>query len=44
VDHVVGIGKYNIRNRSNPSVSIPPGTDVFLHMDPAKLSLVPLEA
>jgi len=44
VDHVVGVGKYNIRNRSNPSVSIPPGTDVYLHMDPEKLSLVPIEA
>jgi iron(III) transport system ATP-binding protein len=44
VDHVVGVGKYNVRNRSNPSVSIPPGTDVYLHMDPAKLSLVPIEA
>jgi iron(III) transport system ATP-binding protein len=44
VDHVVGVGKYNIRSRCNPSVSIPPGTDVCLKMDPAKLSLVPIEA
>ena len=44
VDHVVGVGKYNIRSRCNPSVSIPPGTDVCLQMDPAKLSLVPIEA
>jgi iron(III) transport system ATP-binding protein len=43
VDHVVGVGKYEIRNRSNPSVSVPPGTEVYLHMDPDKLSLVPIE-
>jgi iron(III) transport system ATP-binding protein len=43
VDHVVGVGKYEIRNRSNPSVSVPPGTDVYLQMDPDKLALVPLE-
>ncbi len=44
VDHVVAVGKYNIRNRSNPSVSIPPGTDVHLRMHPDKLSLVPIDA
>ena len=44
VDHVVGVGKYEIRNRSNPSVSIEPGTQVYLHMDPEKLSLVPLDS
>ncbi len=44
VDHVVGVGKYEIRNRSNPSVSIDPGTKVYLHMDPEKLSLVPLDS
>ncbi len=44
VDHVVGVGKYSIRSRCNPAVSIPPGTDVYLHMDPAKLLLVPIEA
>jgi len=43
VDHVIGVGKYNIRNRSNPSISVAPGTDVYLHMDPTKLSLVPIE-
>jgi iron(III) transport system ATP-binding protein len=43
VDHVIGVGKYSIRNRSNPSISLAPGTDVYLHMDPAKLSLVPIE-
>jgi iron(III) transport system ATP-binding protein len=43
VDHVIGVGKYHIRNRSNPSISVAPGTDVYLCMDPAKLSLVPLE-
>ena len=43
VDHIVGVGKYEIRNRANPSVSIEPGTMVRVRMDPAKLALVPLE-
>jgi iron(III) transport system ATP-binding protein len=43
VDHIVGVGKYEIRNRANPDVSIAPGTKVCLRMEPAKLTLVPLE-
>jgi iron(III) transport system ATP-binding protein len=43
VDHVIGVGKFSVRNRSNPSISVAPGTDVYLHMDPTKLSLVPIE-
>jgi iron(III) transport system ATP-binding protein len=43
VDHIVGIGKYEIRNRSNPSISVEPGTQVRVRMDPAKLTLIPLE-
>jgi iron(III) transport system ATP-binding protein len=43
VDHVVGVGKYEIRVRCNPSVSIEPGTTVYLRMDPAKLTLVPVD-
>jgi iron(III) transport system ATP-binding protein len=41
VDHVVGIGKIELRNRSNPVQSIAPGTDVHLTIDPEKIALVP---
>jgi iron(III) transport system ATP-binding protein len=41
VDHVVGIGKVELRNRSNPVQSIAPGTDVHLTIDPDKIALVP---
>jgi iron(III) transport system ATP-binding protein len=43
VDHVIRVGAHEIRARSNPSVSIPPGTDVFVRMDPDKLTLVPVD-
>jgi iron(III) transport system ATP-binding protein len=43
VDHVVKVGGHQIRARGNPSVSIAPGTDVYLHMDPSKLTLVPVD-
>jgi iron(III) transport system ATP-binding protein len=43
VDHVVKVGKVEVRNRSNPDVSVAPGTTVHLRMDPDKLSLVPVE-
>jgi iron(III) transport system ATP-binding protein len=43
VDHVVVVGKYEIRARGNPSVSIEPGTTVSLRLDPAKLALVPVD-
>jgi iron(III) transport system ATP-binding protein len=43
VDHVVKVGKVEVRNRSNPDVSVPPGTTVHLRMDPDKLSLVPVD-
>ncbi len=42
VDHIVAVGKHEIRNRSNPSVSIEPGTDVSVRMNPEKLALVPV--
>jgi len=42
VDHVVKVGKMEVRNRSNPTVSLAPGTSVFLRMDPDKLALVPV--
>jgi iron(III) transport system ATP-binding protein len=43
VDHVVKVGKVEVRNRSNPDVSVPPGTAIHLRMDPDKLSLVPVD-
>lgn len=43
VDHVVRVGEHEIRARGNPSVSIEQGTDVYLHMDPSKLALVPVD-
>jgi iron(III) transport system ATP-binding protein len=43
VDHVVGVGKLEIRTRSNPTVSIAPGTQVHLVVDPASVALVPAE-
>lgn len=43
IDHVVRVGEHEIRARGNPSVSIQPGTDVFVRVDPAKLTLVPVD-
>ncbi|MFC0106151.1 ABC transporter ATP-binding protein [Kibdelosporangium aridum] len=43
VDHVIRVGEHEIRARGNPSVSIQQGTDVFVRMDPAKLTLVPVD-
>jgi iron(III) transport system ATP-binding protein len=40
VDHVVGIGKIELRNRSNSAQSIPPGTEVYLTIEPDKIALV----
>src|SRR3954451_10048621 len=42
VDHVVAVGKHEIRARTNPEISIEPGTQVYLQLDPAKISLVPV--
>ena len=41
VDHVVGVGKLELRVRCNPSISIAPGTEVYLTVDPANVALVP---
>jgi iron(III) transport system ATP-binding protein len=41
VDHVVGVSKMELRTRSNPTLSIAPGTRVHLTVDPAKVTLVP---
>jgi len=42
VDHVVAVGKHEIRARTNPEVSIEPGSQVYLQLDPSKISLVPV--
>jgi iron(III) transport system ATP-binding protein len=41
-DHVVGVGKYKLRVRSNPSVSIEPGREVYLRVAPSSVVIVPL--
>ena len=42
-DHVVGVGKYKLRVRSNPSVSIEPGREVYLRVEPSSVVIVPAE-
>lgn len=42
VDHVVQVGKLELRVRSNPNHSIDPGTRVHLSVDPGKVTLVPV--
>ncbi|MQA60335.1 MAG: ATP-binding cassette domain-containing protein [Actinophytocola sp.] len=42
VDHVIGVGKHELRVRCNPSISIAPGSDVYVRMPPENLSLVPV--
>jgi iron(III) transport system ATP-binding protein len=43
VDHVVAVGKHEIRARCLPHISYAPGTTVYLDMQPGKLSLVPVD-
>nr|WTB33192.1 ABC transporter ATP-binding protein [Streptomyces sp. NBC_00830] len=43
VDHIVSVGKLEIRSRSNPTVSIQPGTEVHLTIDPENVTLVPVD-
>ncbi|AUA08791.1 ATP-binding cassette domain-containing protein [Streptomyces sp. SID8382] len=43
VDHIVRIGDTEIRNRSNPTLSIPPGTEVHFSVTPDKVTLVPFD-
>jgi iron(III) transport system ATP-binding protein len=43
VDHVVSVGKRDIRARCLPHISHAPGTQVYMQMDPAKLALVPVD-
>ena len=42
VDHVIAVGKQEMRARTNPEISIEPGTQVYLQLDPSKISLVPV--
>ena len=41
VDHVVGVGKFELRVRCNPAISIPPGTEVYVSVDPKNVTVVP---
>jgi iron(III) transport system ATP-binding protein len=41
VDHVVAVGKQEVRTRSNPTRSIEPGTRVHLTVDPSGVTVVP---
>jgi iron(III) transport system ATP-binding protein len=41
VDHVIGVGKFELRVQCNPSVSIPPGNEVHLTVDPRNVTVVP---
>ncbi|MFI6343969.1 ABC transporter ATP-binding protein [Streptomyces sp. NPDC050560] len=43
IDHITGVGDLEIRSRSNPTVSIPPGTEVHLSVAPDKVTLVPVD-
>ena len=43
VDHIAGVDGVEIRSRSNPTVSIQPGTDVHLTVDPDNVTLVPVD-
>lgn len=43
VDHVVAVGKREVRVRCTPSTSVEPGSEVFLRLEPSKISLVPLD-
>ena len=43
VDHIVAVGKHEIRARCAPSVSIEPGTTVFVRFEDDKLALVPID-
>ncbi|MFP5336760.1 MAG: ABC transporter ATP-binding protein [Actinomycetes bacterium] len=42
VDHVVAVGKQEVRVRTNPDVSIEAGRQVYLQLHPGKISLVPV--
>jgi iron(III) transport system ATP-binding protein len=41
VDHVIGVGKFELRVQCNPSISIPQGNEVYLTIDPQNVTVVP---
>jgi iron(III) transport system ATP-binding protein len=41
VDHVIGVGKFELRVQCNPSVSIPQGNEVYVTVDPHNVTVVP---
>jgi iron(III) transport system ATP-binding protein len=41
VDHVIAVGKQEIRNRSNPAQSIAPGSRVVLRIDHTRVAVIP---
>ncbi|GAA4519168.1 ABC transporter ATP-binding protein [Actinoallomurus oryzae] len=41
VDHVIAVGKQEIRNRSNPAQSIAPGNRVVLRIDHTRVAVIP---
>lgn len=43
VDHIVAVGKHEIRVRCLPNVSHAPGAELYLHFPTEKLSLVPVD-
>jgi iron(III) transport system ATP-binding protein len=42
IDHIVRVGQGSLRVRGNPSVSIKPGTEIFVATEPSKVTLVPV--
>jgi iron(III) transport system ATP-binding protein len=40
VDHVLETGKTELRNRAAPALSVAPGTEVYLRMDPDRITVV----
>ena len=40
VEHILVVGSTELRNRSNPSVSVSPSSDVFVTVDPAKIVVI----
>ncbi|WP_255950665.1 ABC transporter ATP-binding protein [Streptomyces odontomachi] len=43
IDHITEVGDLKVRSRSNPSVSLAPGTEVHLAIAPEKVALVPVD-
>jgi iron(III) transport system ATP-binding protein len=44
IDHVVDVGGFEVRARCNPSLSIPPGTEVTLTLAESACTLIPADA